>query len=448
MLTIFGQHKSGGFCDGLSRRDFLRVGGLALGGLSMPQLLAADAESGVKKSHKAIIMVFLAGGPPHQDMWDIKTEAPSDIRGPFDPINTNVRGIQIGELFPKIARMADKMVFIRSIVGARGGHDAYQCMHGRNSGQQVPGGWPYIGSTISHLQGPVTPSVPPAIGLSPKTSHGPWGYNGKAGFLGPAHAPITPEGGQIQQDMVLKDISLDRLRDRRALLNSFDRFRRSAERTGSMEGLDAFNRQAMGILTSTKLAEAFDLSKEDPKLVARYGKGTKKATADGPWKRLDQFLLARRLVEAGARCVTLAFSRWDWHGNNFGRARQDMPMLDQGVSALVQDLHNRGLDKDVSVVVWGEFGRTPKINAKGGRDHWPQVSCALMAGGGMRTGQVIGSTNRLGEHAKDRPVHFQNVHATLYHNMGINVEGATVPDLSGRPRHIVDAGYKPLQELI
>jgi len=420
-----------------------------MGGLALPQLLAAESGANAGKlSHKAVIMIFLAGGPPHQDMWDIKTEAPSEIRGPFRPIKTNVRGIEIGELFPQIAKMADKMVFIRSIVGARGGHDAYQCLHGRNSSQRIAGGWPYIGSTLSHLKGPVTQAVPPAIGLSPKTSHAPWGYNGNPGFLGPAHASFTPEGEQVRQNMVLKGMTLDRLRDRKAFLNSVDKLRRDIDTSGAMAGLDAFNQQAMGILTSKRLAEAFDLSNEDPKLVARYGKGTTKPTADGPWKRLDQFLLARRLVEAGARCVTLAFSRWDWHGNNFGRARQDMPMLDQGVSALVEDLHNRGLDKDVSVVVWGEFGRTPKINPKGGRDHWPQVSCALLAGGGMRTGQVIGSTNRLGEHAQDRPVHFQDVHATLYHNMGIDIQGATIPDLSGRPRHIIDTGYKPLHELI
>ena len=157
------------------------------------------------------------------------------------------------------------------------------------------------------------------------------------------------------------------------------------------------------------MADAMDLSKEDPKLVERYGKGNPKHRGDGPPKMMENFLIARRLVEAGARVVTLNFSRWDWHGGNFNRARTDLPMLDQGVTALVEDLHQRGLDKDVSVVVWGEFGRTPKINKGAGRDHWPLVSCALLAGGGMRTGQVIGSTNRLGEHAKDRPVSFQEV---------------------------------------
>jgi uncharacterized protein (DUF1501 family) len=183
-------------------------------------------------------------------------------------------------------------------------------------------------------------------------------------------------------------------------------------------------------------------------MVERYGKGTEKLTADGPWKRLDQFLMARRLVEAGARCVTLGFSRWDWHGNNFGRARTDFPLLDQGITALVQDLHDRGLSDDVSVVVWGEFGRTPKINDKGGRDHWPKVSTALLAGGGMTHGQVIGSTTRDGGEADDRPVEFQEVFSTLYHNLGIDARRTTVEDLTGRPRFLVVSQHAPMKELV
>jgi uncharacterized protein (DUF1501 family) len=166
----------------------------------------------------------------------------------------------------------------------------------------------------------------------------------------------------------------------------------------------------------------------------------------------DYFLAARRLVEAGVRVVTLAYGRWDWHGKPHGtnveNARHHFPVLDQGLSALINDLHDRGLDKDVSVVVWGEFGRTPKINKEGGRDHWPSVACALLAGGGMKTGQVIGSTNRLGEVAKDRPVHFQEVFATLYHNLGIDLSTATVKDHSGRPHYLVDAEMKPMRELV
>ncbi len=249
--------------------------------------------------------------------------------------------------------------------------------------------------------------------------------------------------------MTLNGITIDRLQDRRAALTAFDRFRSDIDRSGMMEGVDAYTEQAFGILTSSRLAEAFDLEKEDRALRDRYGYGEDRLQADGSTRLLTNFLLARRLVEAGVRCVTLSFSRWDWHGNNFGRARQDFPMLDQALSALIEDLENRGMLDDISVVCWGEFGRTPKVNASGGRDHWPQVSCALLAGGGMRHGQVIGATNRLGEHATERPVHFQEVFATLYHALGLDPEVTTFPDLQGRPQFLVDsARYSAMPELV
>ena len=446
MLTLPGEGQ-GRFCDGISRRNFLRIGALSLGGLALPDILRAQAQSGAL-SKKAIIMIFLPGGPPHQDMFDLKTEAPSEIRGEFSPIRTNVPGIQICELLPRMAGMMDKLAIIRSVVGATTSHASFQCMTGWDPrGNQPSGGWPALGSVLSKLRGPLDPALPPYVGLAPKMGHVPWSDPGKPGFLGPSHAPFLPNG-HGKGDLILNGISLERLRDRRALLNSFDRFRREADASGLMEGFDAFTQQAFGVLTSSRLAEALDLEREDPKLRDRYGRGTAANQLDGGPKLLDQFLLARRLVEAGVRCVTLAFSRWDWHSNNFKRGREDMPMLDQGVTALVEDLHQRGLDKDVSVIVWGEFGRTPKINPSGGRDHWPQVSCALLACGGMRTGQVIGSTDRLGAEAKDRPVHFQEVFATLYQNLGIDTGKVTVPDLSGRPRYLVESQYKPIPELI
>jgi uncharacterized protein (DUF1501 family) len=198
-----------------------------------------------------------------------------------------------------------------------------------------------------------------------------------------------------------------------------------------------------------KLLEALDLSKEDPKVVERYGKGDPKNRDDGGPKLMEHMLMARRLVEAGVRCVTLAFSRWDWHGRTFDAGRQDMPLLDQGVSALVEDLHNRGMDKDVSVIVWGEFGRTPQINKDAGRDHWPRVSCALMAGGGLRTGQAIGKTDRMGGEPADRPVTFEEIHATLYHTLGINpVNVPRMFDFRGRPQNLVNSDVKPIAELV
>jgi len=446
MLTIYGNQKAR-FCDGLSRRNFLKIGGLAMGGLALPQILQAESQLGIRQSHKAVIMIFLPGGPSHQDMFDLKMDAPSEVRGEFKPISTSVPGIQICEHLPQVAKLMDKMVLIRSIVGATGDHYAHQCLTGRTHLNQPAGGWPCLGSVVSKLEGPVNKVVPPFIGLSPKMGHMPWADAGSPGFLGVGHAPFKPEGAG-KQDMVLNNISLDRLADRKRLLQDFDGFRRDVDRSGLMDGLDVFNQQAFGMLTSSKLLEALDVEKENPIVRARYGKGDPKNRDDGGPKLMEQFLVARRLVEAGARCVTLAFSRWDHHGDNFGALRQDLPLLDQGLSALIEDIHQRGLDKDISVVVWGEFGRTPTINKDAGRDHWPRVSCALLAGGGMKTGQVIGATDRLGGEAIERPVQFGDVFATLYQRLGIDTSKVYVTDLTGRPQHLVDGGCQPLREVI
>ena len=246
----------------------------------------------------------------------------------------------------------------------------------------------------------------------------------------------------------------DRLADRTHLQASVDQFRRDVDASGQMQGLDAFTQQAMGVLTSSKLAEALDLSKEDPRIVARYGRGdeVKRIDENGAPRVPQSFLAARRLVEAGARVVTVNYSKWDWHGGQgndiFKREREDFPVFDQAITALVEDLHQRGMDKDTTVLVWGEFGRTPRINAQVGRDHWPRVAMALLAGGGMRCGQVIGSTDRLGGEANSRPVTFQEVFATLYQHLGFDTKTATVADLAGRPRYLVDEQFHPLPELV
>jgi hypothetical protein len=446
MLTIYG-NRTPRFCDGVSRRNFLKIGALGLGGLALPQLLQAESAAGIRRSHKAVIMIFLPGGPSHQDIFDLKMDAPSEIRGEFQPISTKVPGIQICEHLPLLAKRTDKVAIIRSMVGALDDHDAFQCLTGRTVRQQPPGGWPSLGSVVSKLQGPVNKFVPPFVGLSPKMGEMRWARAGEPGFLGPAYGPFKPEGAG-KTDMVLNGVTLDRLNDRKALLASFDQFRRDVDSSGMMDGLDAFNQQAFGLLTSSKLLDGLDIEKEDPKVRASYGKGDPKNRDDGGPKLMEHFLTARRLVEAGARCVTLAFSRWDHHGKNFDALRQDLPLLDQGVSALVDDIHQRGLDKDVSVIVWGEFGRTPTINKDGGRDHWPRVSCAMLFGGGMKVGQVIGATDRLGGEAVERPVQFGEVFATLYHNLGIDANKVTLNDLSGRPQYLVDNNHQPIRELI
>lgn len=444
MLTIYG--RSSRFCDGISRRNFLRIGALGLGGLALPQLLEAESNAGLRRSHKAVIMIYLPGGPPHQDMFDLKMDAPLEIRGEFKPIPTNVPGIQICEHLPRMAAMMDKLAVIRSISDAVDDHSDFHCMTGRLKRNQPPGGWPSFGSVVSKLQGCADPAVPPFIGLEPKMQHRP--YNDSSpGFLGVAHRSFRP-ASDAKSDLVLNGVTLDRLNDRKALLGSFDRIRHELDSSGLMEGLDAFHQQAFGVLTSSKLAQALDLSKEDRRVIERYGKGDPKPRGDAAPMMMEQFLLARRLVEAGARCVTVAFGFWDYHGNNHKHAREELPMLDQGVTALVEDLHQRGLDKDVAVVVWGEFGRSPVINKDAGRDHWPKASCALLACGGMKTGQVIGATDRWGGEPAERPVAFGEVFATLYHHLGIDVNKVTINDLSGRPQYLVENGLQPMKELI
>lgn len=452
MLDILGR-KPALHCDGHSRRHFLKIGGLALGGLSLPQLQAAQesapAARGRSLSHKAVIMIYLSGGPSHQDMYDLKMEAPLEIRGSFRPIKTNVPGIEICEHLPRLAGMMDKVAIIRSLYGCPDQHASDLCLSGYPiGGRGRQDNHPSLGSAVSKLQGPADPAVPPFVGLTIKTRHDPYCNPGFPGFLGPSHAPFQPDG-EGMANMRLNGITLDKLRDRQSLLASFDQFRRQTEREEIYRGVDSLSQKAFDVLTSSKLVEALDLEKEDPRVRDRYGRGSADPAFGedaGPhW--MDQFLMARRLVEAGVRCVTLSFGSWDRHGANFERLPVQLARFDQGITALVEDLHQRGLDQDVSVVAWGEFGRTPRINKDGGRDHWPQVSCCLLAGGGMRTGQVIGSTNRLGEVPQDRPVHYQEVFATLYQRLGIDVGTATIPDQSGRPQYLVDH-RDPIRELI
>jgi len=446
MLSILGKPLN--FCDSVSRRAFLKVGGLALGGASLPQILKAQHEQGISDNGKSIIMVFLPGGPPHQDMWDLKMSAPAEIRGEFSPIQTRVPGLEICELFPKLAACADKFSIIRSIVGSIGHHDAFQCVTGNSVINQPPGGWPSLGSVLARQYGARNPALPPFVGLSPRMGHMPWANNGPSGFLGRGFAPFTP-AGEGKENLVLNGVTLDRLQDRRQVLGSLDRLRATIDSNGGMKGVDDFHNQAFGILTSSRLADALDIEREPQEVRERYGYGVDVMQDDGGSRLQTNFLMARRLIEAGARCVTLSYSRWDWHGNNFGQARRDFPGLDQALSALIEDLDHRGMLDSTSIIVWGEFGRTPKINSDGGRDHWPQVCSALVAGGGMKAGQVIGATNRLGEHATDRPVHFQEVFATLYKTMGIDVSTTTMPDLQGRPQFLIDQNkYQPMRELV
>ena len=434
-------------CSGVSRREFMKIGALGMGGLTLPQLLQAEAQAGVTNSKKAIIMIYLVGAPPHQDMYDLKPDAPAEIRGEFDPIDTNVPGIRISEHMPYMAKIMDKCVPLRAVYGSpNGSHDSYICYTGRQKPGEPTEGWPSVGACVSKLLGPTSPDVPPFIGLAPDAGHPPYGSPGLPGFLGISNAAFRPSG-PAKKDMVLNGGNQQRLDARTGLLQQFDSFRRKVDADRIYDQVDDITAQALGILTSSRLAEAMDLSKEDPATLERYGTGHEARYGDGAPRNNKHFLMARRLVEAGARVVTLNFGRWDFHSNNFSEARDThLPYFDQALSALIEDLNQRGMADDVSVVAWGEFGRTPRINKNAGRDHWPAVGGALLAGGGMRMGQVIGATDKHAAYPTERRTHFGEVIATLYHQMGINPNTVTVPDLTGRPQYLAD--HEPMPELI
>jgi len=453
MLDLEGKG-TGIFCDGFNRRDFLRVGALGMGGLSLPQVLQAEKAAGVGSSNKAVIMIYMAGAPPHQDLIDPKPDAPKEVRSEFDPIRTNVTGIHVNESLPMMARIMDKWTGIRTLVGApNGSHDSFMCYTGRPGSAffdrpypKPPGNWPSIGSTVSKLMGSKSPGMPAFVGLAPKAGHPPYGSPGECGFLGKPHGPFRPSG-PARADMDPKPVGSTRIGRRQSLLSGFDAFRRKLERGNDLEQMDSFTRQAFGVLTSSQLGEALDLENEDPKVRERYGKGDPKNVGDGAPRNNEHFLLARRLVEAGARVVTLNFGRWDFHSSNTNGVKGHAPIFDRGLSALIEDLHDRGMSDDVAVVAWGEFGRTPVVNKNAGRDHWPQVGCAFVAGGRMNHGQMIGATDRKVAEPADRPVHIGEVHATLYEHLGLNPHATTVSDLSGRPHYLVDA-WKALPELV
>jgi len=469
MLTIPGPRSH--YCDGMSRRSWLQIGGLALGGLALPDILRAEARSGQRNPAKGIIMVLLPGGPTHLDTFDLKPDAPAEIRGEFRPIATNVPGVAICELLPRLARMADKLTIIRSLVGFRDDHNTHWCSTGWESHPPMdsspivqgfpPGDWPSLGSVLSRKLGARVPGVPPCVDLTPVDADARFIMRtppGQPGYLGVAHAGFEVQAID-RRNIALNGVGLDRLRDRRALLAGFDGFRREVDARGGPDGIDVYQQQAFEVLTSSRLARALDLSREDARTRNRYGLDRAYPEEREGKHYLDQFLLARRVIEAGARCVTLAFTRWpfgrmlrgdynwDWHKDLFPLARKTLPLFDLGLSALIDDLTERDLLKDIAVVVWGEFGRTPRINGNGGRDHWPKVCSALVAGGGMRCGQVLGSTTRWGEEPRTRPVHFRDIFATLYERLGIDVATTQFTDLAGRPQYLV-GNHRALAELI
>lgn len=441
MWNLFGNSRR--YCDGMSRRSLMQIGGLAVGGLTLADLMAAEAASPAKR-HKSVIMVYLSGGMPHQDTFDLKPEAPVEVRGEFKPIATTVPGIEFCELLPKLSMVADRCSIVRSIVGQRDEHSSFQNLTGYTMGEVQRDGIPNFGSIVSRMEGPTSPVTPPFVDLFPTMQHRPYNSTG-AGYLGSAYNQVRADGEDLAS-MRLRYVEGQQFAERRSLLGELDSFRRHVD-ARSLDNMDESYRRAFDVLTSSRLVDAMNVENEDPKVLARYGRGSSAHLGDGAPTWNDQLLVARRLVEAGVRVVTVAYGFWDTHGNNFGHLRQHLPTFDTGISALVEDIYARGLDEDVSIVVWGEFGRTPKINDKAGRDHWAPVQAALFAGGGMPVGQVIGSTDKTAAYAADRPIHYRDVLATIYHNLGID-STLYVRDQADRPVRILPEEARPIRELM
>jgi len=428
MLTIWGAKQR--FCDRLTRRNFLKIGAFGTG-LSLADLfqLRASAGNAAPRSTKSAIMIYLGGGPSHIDMYDLKPEAPVEYRGEFKPIPTNVPGVQICEHFPLQAKMWDKLACIRSVI-SREGHSDVETGTGYNSFVNSSANHPSFGSVVSRLRG--NSDVPPYVSLRGLSK------GLEPGYLGTAHRAFAPSGPGMENLRLSKDVTMDRLEDRKRLLASFDSLRRDMDTSGAMSGVDSFTARAFDIVASGTVRKALDLTQEDARVRARY-------------QKVEQFLLARRLVEAGVGCVTLSIGGWDTHEKNFTTLRKQLPDVDLGLSNLIQDLHERGLDKDVVTVMWGEFGRGPKVGGENknwpdGRSHWPSVMSVLVAGGGLKMGQMVGSTNARAEVPKDRPYYVPQVLATLYQAMGID-PSMTFPNGSGRPMYILDE-RDPVVELL
>jgi hypothetical protein len=427
-------------CDGVSRRSFLKVGFLGLAGLTLADHLRLQAATGGATRDTAVILLWLGGGPSQLDMYDLKPSAPVEIRGEFKPIKTNVPGIQIGEHLPLQARHADKMSIIRSVTHTNAGHGmgTHWLMTGYVPTIEINDNLnPSCGSIVARMRGANSASLPPYVCLpSPPPS-------ANAAYLGVAYNPFSPgddpnnPGFQVRDAKLSPRVDLARFKDRRRLLREVDNLRRDVDTQGTAAGFDRFYKDAFDIVTSAKCRAAFDVHKEDARLRDRYGRNTVGQST----------LLARRLVEAGVTYVTVNTGGWDTHGNNFQELKKNLlPTYDRALAALLEDLYDRGLDKKVLVISYGEFGRTPRINPQAGRDHWPGAMSVVMAGGGLKMGQVIGSTDRSAEYPQTRAVGPQDVLATMYHVLGIDYRHEFY-DGGQRPIPILNEG-KPIEELI
>lgn len=398
MFTFLGQGRR--FCDLGTRRDFLRIGGLGVGAgsLGLSDLLKARAVGPNAKNAskaKSAIFVYLPGGPSHIDMWDPKPDAPAEIRGEFKGAETNIPGIRINELFTRQAAMFQHFAAVRGVVSVNEHSDSL-VMTGYSDIENRIMNHPSFGSVLSKLRGMNDDGIPPFVSLRGASK------GTEPGYLGVAHRPFTPEGQGVANLRPTPANAGERLTKRRDLLNQFDDFRKESDTTGTANGIDQFTSRAFEIVSSGTVRKALDLSKEEAKVRESY-------------RGVENFLTARRLIEAGVGCLTLSYGGWDTHVNNFVQLKRQLPILDRAIGNLVTDLKERGMLDEVAIVVWGEFGRTPKINGTAGRDHWPTAMNALVAGGGLRTGQVVGGTNSNAEKPKDRGYPVQRVLSTVYH---------------------------------
>jgi hypothetical protein len=424
--------------NGLSRRAFLRVGALAFGGLTLAELLRRRTIAGANAPRaRSAIMIHLSGGPSHLDMYDMKPRAPVEYHGEFDPIKTSVPGIEICELMPLQAQIADKFAILRGaqVANLHTGNMFYSGFPWQESPRaSVPGEArrPALGSVVSRLR-PGAKDVPPYVSIE---NHIDWE---RAYYAGVEHEPVRVGGSgpreAIENMGCRPEVTAARMIDRQALLDDLDNIRRHLDLEDAGQGIDRFRRRALDIITSTRVRDAFDLEKESKENRSRYGEGPFR---HGPHPGRS-LLLARRLIEAGVSVVTVGVHNWDTHQHNFQTLREQLPVLDRALHALVTDLSERGLLDDVVIVMGGEFGRTPRIGDQtpDGRGHWPDAGFLWIAGGGLRTGQVLGATDARGEAIVGSPIGMKSVLATVYRVLGIN-PALTIPDHSGRPQAILD----------
>jgi uncharacterized protein DUF1501 len=434
--TLLLNNRSHRNCEGVSRRDVLRVGTLSLLGLSLPQFLhmeraLADPKNG--RRDKNCILLFMNGGPSHIDTWDPKPDAPAEYRGEFNPVATNVDGIQISEHLPKMAQLADKYAIVRSLTSPEGSHE--RACHYMLTGQRIlpTMEYPGYGSVLFRERGFKT-TLPPYVAI-PQTLRG-----GGPGYMGTVYQPFSvgdPGRGDFNVRDVNNPVGDERLKARAQLLRDQDAKFRQNDPDGTLGALDEFYQRAYDLVNSTDAKKAFNLSLEPDALKDRYGR-----TSLGMG-----CLLARRLVEAGTRFVTISFGGWDTHGQNFQNLRQrQLPPVDGAFSTLLSDLSDRGLLGDTLVLWMGEFGRTPKINKNAGRDHYPKCMSVVFAGGGAKCGQVVGKSDETASLPADRPVTPEDMAATIYHLLGVDGHKMYTTN-TGRPMRIVEKG-EVVRELV